>query len=223
MLTRIFTLVLVCSAVACGDDSAPGTDAGSARDGGGRDAARADAGGTDAAGIDADLGDAATGDAGDTPLVDAGSDAGDTPLVDAGSDAGDTPRADAGEPGDARVVLTDLVAYSNCMPVIGGPRDPIIVVWTATISGGTGPTATVTAATFAVDGASQDLTVDMPVIPLIGGAGSSEQRRVSGTPALAGACTDLCSASTADLQVVFDIGGESVGGTVSAPYGGCVH
>jgi hypothetical protein len=120
-------------------------------------------------------------------------------------------------------MLTEFVAYSNCMPAI--PPDPVIVWWTAGITDGTGPTATLTRATLTITGArdiTQELTVDMPVIALTGGAGSAMQRKVSGTPAPAGACGEICGGGTAEIEVVFDIGGANATATASTDFG-CVY
>jgi hypothetical protein len=194
VLTKNVLLLALVSAD-CGDDATPTRDSGPVlRDGGGgRDGGpRSDGGDSDAGGA-----------------------------TDGGADA---EAGDAGEPGGT-VMLTEFVAYSNCMPAI--PPDPVIAWWTASISDGSGPTARLTSATLTIsagDGVMQELTVDMPVIALIDGAGSAMQRKVSGMPALTGACERVfCDGPrTAEIEVVFDIGGANATTTASTEFG-CVY
>jgi hypothetical protein len=204
MLRTTIILASLWLAASCGDDATPGVDAGRTDDGGTRDGGR-DSGVTDAG--DTDGGDL---DAGDT-------DGGD---ADGGADAAMT---DAGE-GGGTVVLSEFVAYANCMPIVA--PDPIITWWTASISDGVGPTARLTSAELTITGAhtlTQELTVDAPVITLSGGTGSAMQRKVLGMPNPATSpCGELCGGATATIEVVFDIGGTPVTASATGSFS-CVH
>jgi hypothetical protein len=177
------TILLSFFLIACGDDDG-GTDAGPS--------GRVDGGPRDAGNSDDDAGDREDGGADD----DAGS-----------SDAGERDATT-----EARVTLTEFVAFANCKPVV--PPDPIITSWTATVSGAAGATATLTNAELTITGGetfTQTVTVDNPVIALTGGAGSAMQRKVSGTPAPTDACERLCAVgSSSELEATFSVDGANV-------------
>lgn len=175
-------LVLLACAFACGDDER-----------------RADVGPSDGGARDG--GSAADGAAGDAGLrEDAGS------VEDGGSvdDAGASGDASI----DATVTLGEVAVYGDCMPIV--PADPVVAFWTATVAGASGATATLTDAELFIATETQTLTVDEPIVSLSGGAGSQEQRKTSGDPAIAGACASLCTDASYTLELTYAIDGASV-------------
>jgi hypothetical protein len=56
----------------------------------------------------------------------------------------------------------------------------------------------------------QEFTVDEPLISLIEGAGSAEQRKSNGSGTPNNACA-MCNSATFRLDLVFEIDGETVG------------
>lgn len=175
---------------------------GSTPDAGGTSDAGSDAGSTPDTGADVDTG---------TP-ADAGTDA--APMADAGSDAGST--TDAGA--HAMVTVTDFTVFGNCMPIVA--PDPIIVSWTANVSGASGTTAMLTNAVLTIDSPSpivQRLTVDVPTFALSGGSGSQAQRKTMADANPAMACGGACG-SAAHLAATFMVDGAPVMVTADGTY-----
>jgi hypothetical protein len=122
--------------------------------------------------------------------------------------------SDGGSP--PHVALRNVYAYGNCMPMI--QPDPIIAIWTVDITGARREAAQLTKATIAVSkGTSivQDFTVDNPIIPLVGGAGNADQRKPLASVSPNQACSTMCSGATYQLDLVFEIDGQSI--SVSKP------
>jgi hypothetical protein len=110
-----------------------------------------------------------------------------------------------------QVALRSVSAYGNCMPSIAA--DPIITFWTVDISGARGASAQLTNATIAVSkGTSivQSFMVANPTIPLVGGAGSASQRKPLETVLPNQACSSMCSSATYQLDLVFEVDGQSI-------------
>jgi hypothetical protein len=99
--------------------------------------------------------------------------------------------------------------------------DPINVIWTVEITGASGDAARVIASTITVSDEAdnsivQEFTVDEPLIPLVDGAGSADQRKPVGSGTPNSACSLMCyGATTFRLDLVLEIDGEAVG--VSEP------
>jgi hypothetical protein len=116
---------------------------------------------------------------------------------------------DGGRP--AQVTLRNVSAYGNCMPSVAA--DPIIVLWTVDITGAAGASAQVTNATITVSkGTSivQDFTVEKPTVALVNGAGSADQRKSLDSVSPNQVCSSMCSGATYQLNLVFDINGQSI-------------
>lgn len=163
------------------------------------------------AGTDATAGDTGTADA--AMIADTGTDTGGS-LDDAGADAASTDDAASA----ATVTISGLTLFGNCMPIVA--PDPIRASWTATVAGATGATATLTSATLVITGTTtivQNLTVDVPVIALTGGAGSSMQTKVLADMNPSMACGGTCG-SPAHLDLTFMIDGAPVMATADATY-----
>lgn len=128
----------------------------------------------------------------------------DSAMPDAGS------QVDGGSPG--QVTLQNVYPYANCMPAISA--DPIIVLWTVAITGARGNAATLTKATITVSQGTasivQDFTAEDPVIALVDGAGSADQRKSPTSLSPNGACSAMCSGATYQLDFVYTINGQSI-------------
>ena len=133
-------------------------------------------------------------------------------------DAGTDGESDTGTASDTtsdeslpQVVIREGFAWADCMPSVS--PDPIHVIWTVDIAGARGDTARLDNATITVsDEASivQEFTVENPIIPLVDGAGSAEQRKPIGGVTPNQACTQMCGGATFQLDLVFEIDGESI-------------
>jgi hypothetical protein len=148
----------------------------------------------------------------------AGPDSGPDARIDGAPDTRTSPNAiDGGS--RPQVALRKVYAYGNCMPSIAA--DPIIVLWTTDISGATGNTAQVTKATITVSkGTSivQDFTLENPTIPLVGGAGSADQRKSLASVSPNQACSSMCSGATYQLDLAFEIDGQTVSVSASGSF-----
>jgi hypothetical protein len=127
----------------------------------------------------------------------------------------DAPSTDA--PGGLSVTISEFSIFGNCMPIV--PPDPIVATWTITVAGATGaPARFVTGTLTFSSGETQTITVEDDTIALVGGAGSGEQRRAGGTPAVPG-CGTVCSASVeADLVATYEVDGTMIQVEASGPY-----
>ncbi|HEY8430508.1 MAG TPA: hypothetical protein VIL20_19140 [Sandaracinaceae bacterium] len=198
-------------------------DAGAPRDAG-RDGAVHDAGPDAAQPEDAGREDAGTADSGpeDAGPEDAGLE--DAGLEDAGPEDAGTDAAMPVDAGPPRIELTDLEVYANCAPIV--PLDPIIVRWTVTITGAPASSATLTSAhleiTNGTDTVAQNLTVDMPTIPLSGGAGSGMQRKVGADANAPLVCALLCAGANFTLRLDYDVGGTTINVMESGAFA-CLH
>ena len=141
---------------------------------------------------------------------------------DASPDApsSDTPSSDTAStdaPSGVTVAIADFSIFGNCMPIV--PPDPIIATWTITVSGATGATARFVTGTLTFSGgASQTITVEDDTIDLVAGAGTGDQRRAGGTPAIPG-CGTICSAGEdAALQVTYEVDGATYQVDASGAY-----
>jgi hypothetical protein len=189
-------------------DAPVATDVGVDARGSATDDVKKDAGG--AMGADAGVGaDVAAGP--DGGVRDVGRDgASDLAMgPDALRDAATTPI----DGGAARSIsLRKLTAYANCMPAISA--DPIIVVWTVDIQGAHGDSAEVTYAAITVfddkRAVVQEFSVDKPVITLVDGAGSADQRKPVGGAASNAACEMCNGGAKYRVDLVFQIDGETV-------------
>jgi hypothetical protein len=137
----------------------------------------------------------------DGPAVDV---PGDPSIPDAGS------QVDGGSPG--QVTLLNVYPYANCMPAIS--EDPIIVLWKVDITGARGNAAKFTKATITVSQGTasivQDFTAESPVIALVDGAGSADQRKSLTSVSPNVACSLMCSGASYQLDLVYEIDGQSI-------------
>jgi hypothetical protein len=162
-----------------------------------------------------------------------GADSGPTPVdapasADAPTSADAPPATDAPASIDApstvdaagaAVVLSDVNVYANCKPLV--PPDPILAFWTASVSGAGGSAATLVSARLVITGSrtvTQNLTVDMPVIPLSGGSGSAMQRKVAADTNPGLVCGELCGGATFTLDLEYDVLGARLPAHAEGPF-----
>ena len=91
-----------------------------------------------------------------------------------------------------------------------------MVMWTVDITGAEGNTAKLTKATITVTSTKstmsivQDFDVTNPTVTLVDGAGSADQRKPIKTILPNLACSTMCGDGTFELDLVYDVDGQSI-------------